>query len=106
MKPDRLSIPPMAPAGKPTRLKVELPPDLAADLTRYRTAYRETYGTDVGEADLVPQIVRTFLDRDRSFLRWKRGAGEQETGRGKPQPAAEEPASGRSVRAGAAPGEA
>jgi hypothetical protein len=101
MKPERLSIPPVTPAGAPTRLKLQLPADIAADLARYRTAYRETYGDDIAEADLVPQILRTFLDRDRAFTRWKRGAGKDRSTR----PAAE-PSPGKGTRAGTAPGEA
>ena len=55
-------------------VETRLPHGLAQDLSLYRTFYKEAYGAEVPEADLVREIVRTFLDGDDAFRQFKRGA--------------------------------
>ena len=57
------------PFHQTTRVKVicEIPSDLAQDLERYKAFYKQAYGADVSEADLLREMARRFMDRDREF---------------------------------------
>jgi hypothetical protein len=54
--------------------KVEFPHALQQDLDAYRAFYKQTYGADVGDADLIREIVRAFLLQDEAFRLFKAGA--------------------------------
>jgi hypothetical protein len=68
----KLSLNPLRPNGTPRKITISLDPALAEELDLYATAYNAEYGW-VAEMDalLIP-IIRTFLERDRLFQKWKR----------------------------------
>jgi hypothetical protein len=53
---------------------VELPYALQQELEAYRAFYKQAYGADVGEADLIREIVRAFLAQDEGFRAARGGA--------------------------------
>ncbi|TDW59979.1 hypothetical protein EDF57_111108 [Novosphingobium sp. PhB55] len=54
------------------KLSVLITPDLHRDLQDYAAAYAAAYGHEVAVADLVPAILSSFIDSDRSFRRRKK----------------------------------
>ena len=62
--PDRTSV----------KLTTTLPPQLAARLRDYADFYAETYGIREEVVDLVPFMLKAFLDADADFRRAKRTA--------------------------------
>ncbi|WP_422058721.1 DUF2274 domain-containing protein [Sphingomonas sp.] len=46
-------------------------PDLNQLLTDYAEAYRDAYGQSEQVADLIPYMLRSFLESDRGFSRGK-----------------------------------
>jgi hypothetical protein len=60
------------PDRKPVKLTIHILPDPETALTEYAAAYEETYGTRESVADLVPYMLRSFLDSDRGFARARR----------------------------------
>jgi hypothetical protein len=68
----KLSLNPLRPNGTPRKITISLDPALAEELDLYATAYAAEYGW-VAEMDaLLILIIRTFLERDRLFQKWKR----------------------------------
>lgn len=59
----------------PVRITIAVPPDLHQALTDYAELYRETYGRQEAVQDLIPAMLATFLDGDRTFARRRRGPG-------------------------------
>lgn len=57
------------PDRTPVKLTISVAPDLNQDLTDYAAAYRETYGEAESVTDLVPYMLRAFLDGDRGFAK-------------------------------------
>lgn len=57
------------PDRTPVKLAVVVTPDLNRDLTDYADLYRATYGQSEQVADLIPHMLRAFLDSDRGFIR-------------------------------------
>lgn len=57
------------PDRTPVKLAVVVTPDLNRDLTDYADLYRATYGKSEQIADLIPHMLRAFLDSDRGFIR-------------------------------------
>lgn len=61
------------PDRAPIRLSIGLPPDLHRALTEYAELYRVTYGQEESPAELIPYMLQSFLDGDRTFARMRRG---------------------------------
>ncbi len=57
------------PERTPVKLTISVPPDLSLALSDYAEIYREQYGEAESVADLVPHMLRAFLDSDRGFAR-------------------------------------
>lgn len=61
------------PDRTPVKLTVNLTPTLHEALADYAAVYREAYGQDDSVADLVPQMLRSFIDSDRAFAKARQG---------------------------------
>ena len=48
---------------------ITITPDLQAALQTYAAIYAETYGVEDPIAELVPAMITSFLESDRSFVR-------------------------------------
>ena len=66
---------PRLPDRTPVKLVLNIPPDLNEALARYADAYAEQYGTSESVGDLVPYMLRCFLDSDREFSRRQHKSG-------------------------------
>lgn len=60
------------PERTPVKLTIVLDPASHALLQEYAECYAEVYGQDEPVAELVPYIIRKFIDDDRSFAKRKR----------------------------------
>lgn len=67
------------PERTPIKLVISIPPDLHQALGDYAELYTETYGQREGITDLIPYMLRSFLDSDRAYAR------RQNNGRGAPR---------------------
>lgn len=65
------------PDRTPVKMTIMVSPDLASDLALYAALYQRTYGREEPVAELVPAIIRGFLDADRAFVRARREGSEQ-----------------------------
>lgn len=69
------------PERAPVKLLISMPPSLHEALSDYAALYAEIYGQTESVADLIPYMLRSFLDGDRAFVKWRLGArasGEQQ----------------------------
>lgn len=57
------------PDRTPVKLTIALTPDLNLALADYTELYREAYGQSKQVSDLIPFMLRAFLDSDRGFLK-------------------------------------
>jgi hypothetical protein len=57
------------PDRTPVKLSITITPDLRAALQTYAVVYAETYGVEEPIAELVPAMLASFLESDRSFVR-------------------------------------
>lgn len=57
------------PDRTPTKLTINVAPDLHRDLTAYAAAYKSAYGEEQAVADLIPHMLSAFLASDRGFLK-------------------------------------
>jgi hypothetical protein len=67
MKLDRL------PDRTPVKLTIAILPDLAVALEDYAALYEATYSKRETVADLIPYMLGSFLDSDRTFARGRSG---------------------------------
>lgn len=51
---------------------VNIPESLDHDLADYALAYEAIYETPVEKEELIPLILRQFIDSDRKFKTWKK----------------------------------
>lgn len=56
------------PDRTPVKLSIQISPDLDRQLQAYAGAYKETYGDDEKVVDLVPFMLKKFLEGDRKFI--------------------------------------
>ena len=57
------------PDRTPVKLTIALTPDLNQALADYTELYREAYGQSETVSDLIPYMLRAFLDNDRGFVK-------------------------------------
>ena len=57
------------PDRTPVKLSITITPDLQAGLQTYAAIYAETYGVEEPIAELVPAMLASFLESDRSYVR-------------------------------------
>lgn len=57
------------PDRTPIKLAVTITPDLQNALRDYAALYAEAYGIEEPIADLIPAMLVSFLEGDRSFVR-------------------------------------
>ncbi|MDQ8757488.1 DUF2274 domain-containing protein [Sphingosinicella sp. LHD-64] len=62
------------PDRTPVKLTISLTPDLHGALADYAALYASTYGETEPIAELVPAMLGTFLESDRSFARNRKQA--------------------------------
>ncbi|HEY9554625.1 DUF2274 domain-containing protein [Allosphingosinicella sp.] len=60
------------PERTPVKLTISIQPDLKQALSDYAEVYREQYGQSETVSDLVPHMLRAFLDSDRGFAKARR----------------------------------
>ena len=60
---------PRLPDRTPIKLAITVTPDLHQMLQQYAALYAETYGREESVTDLVPTMLVTFLESDRTFVR-------------------------------------
>jgi hypothetical protein len=59
----------MLPDRTPVKLVISVSPDLHAALSAYAALYAETYSREEPLTELVPAMLRAFLESDRGFTR-------------------------------------
>lgn len=64
------------PDRTPVKLTIVITPDLQAALQAYAALYASTYAVDEPVVDLIPAMLATFLESDRTFAR-SRGAAQR-----------------------------
>jgi hypothetical protein len=57
------------PDRTPVKITVTVDPDLNRSLHAYAELYRDTYGVAESVAELIPYILKSFLESDRSFAK-------------------------------------
>lgn len=57
------------PDRTPVKLSITITPDLQAALQAYAAIYTEAYGVEEPVAELVPAMLASFIESDRSFVR-------------------------------------
>ena len=57
------------PDRTPIKLTLSVTPDLHIALSDYAAAYAETYGQTERIEDLIPPMLASFLDSDKTFVR-------------------------------------
>jgi hypothetical protein len=60
---------PQLPDRNPIKLSIAVMPDLHLALVDYATLYATTYGRDEPIAELIPAMLASFLESDRSFVK-------------------------------------
>lgn len=63
------------PDRTPVRLTIAVQPELHRALGEYAAIYRETYGQEEAVAELIPFMLRAFIESDRAFARARRTRG-------------------------------
>jgi len=62
------------PDRTPIKLAITITPDLQAALTDYAALYAESYGVSEPVTELIPAMLMSFLESDRSFARSRAAA--------------------------------
>ncbi len=73
---------PKLPDRTPVRLTISMTPDLHQALVDYAEVYRATYGQSEAVADLVPCMLRSFLESDRGFAKAREALNKGGQGNG------------------------
>lgn len=61
------------------RLTIAVLPDLNADLLAYADAYKAAYGDTVSVTDLIPEMLKGYLESDRDFAEARKSLGQLPT---------------------------
>jgi hypothetical protein len=62
---------------EPRQVRLSLRGRLCQDLEAYRAAYKEAYGMEVELEALIPHMLETYIQSDRSFRSWRTGRQQQ-----------------------------
>ena len=57
------------PERTPVKLSIHVPHDLHQTLTDYAAIYAQAYGHEEPLTELIPAMLRTFLEGDRAFTK-------------------------------------
>lgn len=57
------------PDRTPVKLAITITPDLQNALNDYAALYAQAYGREEPVVELIPAMLTSFLDSDRSFVR-------------------------------------
>lgn len=60
---------PKLPDRAPVKVAIMVDPALHAMLQAYANLYRETYGSEEPLTELIPYMLKRFLESDRRFVR-------------------------------------
>ena len=60
---------PQLPDRNPVKLSIAVMPELHQALVDYAALYARTYGRDEPISELIPAMLRAFIDSDRAFGR-------------------------------------
>ena len=60
---------PQIPDRTPVKLTIAIMPDLHQALIDYAALYAKSYGRDEPITELIPAMLRAFIDSDRAFGR-------------------------------------
>lgn len=60
---------PRLPERSPVKITTAIDPATYAMLQAYAVLYRETYGVEEHLTELIPYMLKSFLENDRSFVR-------------------------------------
>lgn len=69
------------PDRTPVKLSLSITPDLNAALEKYAQIYNQAYGQEEKVTDLVPFMLQSFLDSDKSFAKALKDAPESDAPR-------------------------
>lgn len=61
------------PDRTPMKITIAVSPDLHQALSDYAELYLEAYGQAESVAELIPAMLASFLESDRTFARRRRG---------------------------------
>lgn len=60
---------PKLPERAPVKMTITIDPAVHTMLQAYARLYRETYGADEPLTELIPYMLKSFLENDRVFVR-------------------------------------
>ena len=66
---------PKLPDRAPVKVAIMIDPALHAMLQAYANLYRETYGSEEPLTELIPYMLKSFLESDRCFARARQVRG-------------------------------
>jgi hypothetical protein len=66
------------PDRTPIKLAITVTPELHRALNDYAQVYEATYGQRESVADLIPFMLASFLESDRTFVKQRSGIGRNE----------------------------
>ena len=66
---------PKLPDRAPVKVAIMIDPALHAMLQAYANLYRETYGSEEPLTELIPYMLKSFLESDRRFVRTRQARG-------------------------------
>jgi len=67
------------PDRNPIKMSILIMPELHNELIRYAELYASTYGVDEPVTELIPHMLRAYLQSDRSFSADRTAKREQKT---------------------------
>ncbi len=70
---------PRLPDRNPVKITITIRPELNAALCAYAELYHESYGDEETVAELVPYMLQSFLESDRSFAKAMKDKDSEET---------------------------
>ena len=62
----------------PVEIRITVPAETIAELKTYGQYYEATYSESIAMPVLVVEIVQHYLERERGFRSWSRGASDRE----------------------------
>lgn len=69
---------PKLPDRTPVKLTIAVMPDLLGRLQDYAAAYAEAYGREEAVIELIPYMLRSFLESDKGFVSARQERGTKQ----------------------------